>query len=134
MRALACALLALLLAACSYDWTLGPADAGPSAQGDAPAAEGGDGAFVGDANGECTGLSNMLAIERGTTILHCQSSCYDTVKDECGCDVAVENMASSAVQTYVANVNQYKAAGCRTSMCPSSCRCPAHLCISTVCT
>jgi D-arabinose 5-phosphate isomerase GutQ len=123
---LAQACLPLALMSCTLDWTVGPADAsetdGPSvSEPDVSASD----------SGACTTLAKFIAIYRAE-LLTCQMTCAETVTDQCGCAVPVQNAESQAAKSFVMTVAQYKADGCED---PSSCACstPAQICLYGVC-
>jgi hypothetical protein len=125
------ALLALGLCSCAYDWTVGPADAGPTS------AEESDGPSVQDTSGDetsgrCTSLSNMIELAE-LSARACQttdsSACQEFVLDPCGCKLPVTNTKSSGAQNYANLVKEYEDAGCHDKDCSSSCGTPAFLCV-----
>jgi hypothetical protein len=125
-----------MLAACHYDWGVGPRPVDDSGSPDGAIADAaGEEASIADASGSETQGSqcDVLEAEVGLArpgIIHCQKTCGQSVFDECGCEIAVEDASSKGVMDYAAAVKAYKDAGCHTASCPSSCDVPRHECVT----
>jgi len=129
----------LTIAACSFDWTVGPepsasdSGAGDAAGGDAAGSN--DGASGGDAappDGSAT--CQALEAQEGTArarILRCTASCAGSVLDECNCEVPVEDAQSQTARDYASAAAAYRAAGCASCQ---PCDPPRHVCAFNVCT
>ncbi len=125
LRLLVLACLAPSLAGCTLSWTVGPADA---SDGDGPAASGPDSRADTTTTEGCQGLLDGVGLDRAQ-VLACQMTCPDTVQDQCGCEVPVENAQSQTVQSYVMAVAQYNAAGCHDPNCSFACPSVIHQCV-----
>jgi hypothetical protein len=150
-RLLALGASAATVGACSYDWSLGAADAssadGPlfdaavdegttaDASVDAPPVDAmreathGDGSRL-DAGADCAALGAAIAVDRAaaiTCVYDPSTACMTTAKDECGCDVVVGLPDSGADRAFAAAVAALAAAGCTptcagcTTVTPGSC-------------
>jgi hypothetical protein len=157
----ATAAVATPLVACSYDWTVAP-DAGTSDSGtdvsirpevdvvdasDASVADvatsGGDssemgtkdtGASIPEAS-SCAALTTDLQAARAAAIactVGGSTACMTTVKDECGCEVAVGGDTTTE-NDFTAAVAAFEAADCSvttpTALCPGTCPSVVHMCL-----
>jgi hypothetical protein len=144
------ALVLGLAAGCSLDWTVGGDAGGAGGTNGSGGADGGDAATskdsgadrrappteagspdardAGDAAGQCMTLEEN--VNRAlTAALLCRvpgAHCDSLVTDQCGCRVHVASPSSSATMAYVAAVQAFDEAGCKTC---GSCSTPT----TTVC-
>ncbi|HEX8790827.1 MAG TPA: hypothetical protein VF765_07730 [Polyangiaceae bacterium] len=143
------AVLALLLAGCSYDWTVArgapPSDAGRDVLGadvsvseasDAPPADVAEEPIVdaspmdspstGDGTGpDCAQLLQSAKNALGPALVcvpTMQNVCKAQAHDWCGCTVYLADGTSTAYTTFVDDVNAFESAGCRSTIfCPDTC-------------
>jgi hypothetical protein len=141
MRRLLFALPVVITAACTYDWTVGPADSGGSSGVVAEAGTGADTAAdtaaprdaAADSSAQCDALFGQVGLAHAQ-ILSCTTTCADSVTDECGCTLPVANAQSSEAKGYSSAVAAYRSAGC-VADCSQPCNVVRHLCFqSSVCT
>ncbi len=148
------------LAACSYDWSVEPADAGVDAASDvmtqpdvvlpeageagghdASAVDSGkapkdSGAPPSDGGLNCAALTQQLLAARDNAI-KCNEMgvmpCVTTVPDECGCEVAVGGTPNTD-SAFTSAVMAFTKAMCSTSspemLCPPTCPTVSHLCLA----
>src|SRR5262249_10424134 len=123
-----------LVAACHYDWSVGPR---PDEGADGGGAEAGAEAASADAPGketsetQCELLDGQVGIAYAQTI-SCNHTCAESLRDQCDCLVPVEDATSAAAQNYVAAVKAWNDARC-TKKCPS-CTIPKYACAFSFCT
>ena len=136
MRRLLFALPFVITGACTYDWTVGPADGGSSG-GVSEAGTGADTSTAADASNDnsaqCDGLMGQIGLARAQ-ILSCTTTCDGSVTNECGCTLPVADPQSSGAKAYTSAVAAYKNAGC-VADCSSGCQTVRHVCFQGgVCT
>jgi hypothetical protein len=126
-----------LVAACHYDWSVGPRpDEGADGGGaDASLEAGDEGASV-DAPGAETSQTQCDLLEAQVHyaylgIANCGKTCTQSLRDECGCLLSVEDATSAAAQNYVAAVKAWNDAQC-TKNC-ATCATPKYACAFTYC-
>jgi len=160
IRPLLCFLgAAAALSACSYDWTVVDAGAAVDAATDvmtqpdvevldASDAGGHDastvdsttppedtGAPPSDGGPDCAALTQQLLTARNQAIqcTETASACMTTVKDECGCQVAVGGSGTNEA-SFENAVNAFTHAGCSTTspvmLCPGTCPTGTALCLA----
>lgn len=142
--------LLLLLAGCSYDWTVArgapPSDAGRDAlPADASVVDASDASPPEDAivdsivdsppssdgtvesGPDCNQLEQNVNDALGPAI-SCQmctaSTCLSSTPDQCNCTVYVCDGMSPATANYIAAVNAFKDAGCLSQFAPCGDTCP----------
>ena len=129
MRRLLFALAVAAMAACTYDWKVGPSGgAADSGNADAAATIDGattDGSSADGPTGDCDTLKAQIGIAYAK-ILACSSTCADSVQSECGCTLAVEGAQSAGAKEYTAAVTAFKNAGCPPQCSP--CNAVLHQC------
>jgi hypothetical protein len=121
-------LAVLVVASCTYDWTVGPSEAG-----------GGTREAGGDSSSEASGgcdeqLSRINYARSQVLLLLCDgiSTCAEWVKDQCDCRISVVGTQNPTVENFVSLVAQYQAAGCHDGGC-GSCANSAYQCIGDHC-
>jgi len=124
MRRLLFALVVAAMAACTYDWKVGPAG-GAADSGNADAAATTDGSSADGPTGDCDTLQSQIGIAY-TKILACSSTCAQNVQSECGCTLAVADAQSAGAKEYAAAVTAFKNAGCPPQC--SQCAAVLHQC------
>ncbi len=151
------AVLALLLAGCSYDWAVssGTPDGGRDAllPADASVADSGDGApgdATTEANADATPMDSPVEAEVPDA-QNCQQLlqtakndlppalvctptmagvCTFQTTDWCGCTVYLADGTSPAYMTFVGDVNAFDSAGCRSTInCGDACPAASSNCV-----